>query len=1123
MRTAALSANGGGGGGENKQSSFLYVNNSTFSNNKSTELGGAINNYSAKAYILNSTFTGNVGVGAGAIRHSTEYLVNNIFAYNYTSNGSTFALNDFNGQPTTAYNCIAHGTPITDGTDCVPYSGSADGSDDSLFTGGANSQVLAADGSLDGTGTVYQPYLAKVESSITTSVPLKSGSTAIGAGIPTVFYNGGGTPVVGYYDTASSEWKELTTTGADSATLASYQVTADQNGYTRNNNTPAIGAVESTVDSLYMIKVNKASEGGTVIGGSVYGDTYAPGSQATLTAVPDAGYVFDEWQDDGGNTVSTANPYTLIVSDSVTVKPVFSALAAGSYVITYLGNGSTSGSVPASSGTVLTEATLIEDNTGVISKVGYTFDGWNTRANGSGTPYAVGSSYDGTANGSLTLYAQWTEALTTSYSVTLQTNGGTINSGDLTSYDSGTEVILPTDITKADCIFDGWYETSDFTGSAVTKISTDDTGIKTYYAKWKYCNVAGTVSGEDESKIQGADITLRGNNIDEQNTISDVNGAYSFTDIPSGEYNLIVTHDGITQTLLIEVTNGNVTSGDIIMPTGTKNSIVEITLGTPDIVVGNFDMQLTDADNEYADTSGNNVEIRLTIQKKNESEAAGAPDIQSLANGKIVDMYLDMAVTKTKTGTETSTETLSSVSSLLKIIIPYDLSGKTNVTVFRVHDGDTTSMTKQGYSTNTPDSECYMLNPSENQIIVWAKNFSTYAVAYSASSGIYSISYDSNGATIGDVPAAATVAAGTEWSSPGNPGDLEKSGYQFKGWAPTSDAMSAKSTYTINADTVFYVVWGSGSSSHSSSHSVKRNITVTSGDGGSISPGGSVAVNNGQSKTFTITADEGYYITDVLVDGKSVGAVSSYTISDVTSAHTIKAIFAKEEGLPYYLDDDGNKVFLGFASDESGTMKYIAQNGTKVHFTENPKKFTDIKGHWAKDDIDFVTQREIFNGTGKNIFEPNTGMTRAMFATVIGRLYERSYGIEQTSEIKTFTDCDYDKWYGSYVDWCSSNGIIEGVGGGLFKPDREITRQEMAAILYRFARFLQVSEAVSAGTQLDYTDANEISSWAQDAALYCQESEVITGRKGGNFVPKGTATRAEVATILERFIENTMK
>ncbi len=297
-------------------------------------------------------------------------------------------------------------------------------------------------------------------------------------------------------------------------------------------------------------------------------------------------------------------------------------------------------------------------------------------------------------------------------------------------------------------------------------------------------------------------------------------------------------------------------------------------------------------------------------------------------------------------------------------------------------------------------------------------------------------------------------------------------------------------------------------------------ITASAGEGGTVSSA-SASVSSGASHTITITANAGYYISDVLVDGISVGPVESYTFSDVGASHTLSAVFAKITGLPYYIEN-GKMVFIGFASDASGTMKYIAPEGATVLFRENLKSFADIEGHWASGSIDFVTERELFLGTGGGDFSPQSGMTRAMFATVIGRLYERSYSEILKKDDHAFTDVDYSAYYGVYIDWAAENSIITGIGGELFGPDQEITRQEMAAILYRFAKFLKASPSDSEKAQLNYPDAAEISSWATEAALYCQQTGIITGRSGGNFAPQSTATRAEVSAILQRFIESSV-
>lgn len=219
-------------------------------------------------------------------------------------------------------------------------------------------------------------------------------------------------------------------------------------------------------------------------------------------------------------------------------------------------------------------------------------------------------------------------------------------------------------------------------------------------------------------------------------------------------------------------------------------------------------------------------------------------------------------------------------------------------------------------------------------------------------------------------------------------------------------------------------------------------------------------------------------------------------------------------GLPYYLDSAGNRLFIGFTANG----KYIAPAGAEVSAAENSKSFSDISGHWATDYVGFVTEREIFLGTGDGAFSPNSGMTRAMFAAVIGRLYERSFGGIEAASTNTFTDCDYDEYYGKYVDWAAKNGIIGGYGDGLFGPGDMITREQMAAILYRFADFLGALPC-SIDAALNYSDAASISSYAKNAALYCQTTSIITGREGSCFAPGETASRAEVAAVVERFVE----
>lgn len=589
----------------------------------------------------------------------------------------------------------------------------------------------------------------------------------------------------------------------------------------------------------------------------------------------------------------------------------------------------------------------------------------------------------------------------------------------------------------------------DDTGNAFAGIGDNSSWRFTTAAANTY-SVSGTVECSG-SAVSGATVkAVQGNTQFGSTATTAADGTFTICSVPNGEYDIVVTKGSHIVTRIISVSGADLTlTGVITLPAGYKNSTLVVGSDTPNVVVGYLDEQFDSLDDTYANTDGNTVKIELNVTAKDVSSATGVSEISNLTSGKTVDLYLDMALTKYMTGSTTSNRALTETDSLLKIIVPYDLSGKTNVTVYRYHvdntgTASTQAMTQQSYSLTKPSSECYMLDTTGNQIIIWAQKFSTYAIGYSTSSG-------------------------------GLPSD-----------------------------------GGSGANYYA--------ITASAGDGGSISPSGSTSVAFGGRKTYTVTPDSGYSISDVLVDGKSVGTVSSYTFADITKAHTIQAVFAKISGLPYYLNDSGNKVFIGFASDKGGAMKYIAPKGKTVLFASNPKDFTDISGHWAKPYIDFVTQRELFVGTDSNMFSPNQGMTRAMFAAVIGRLYERSYGIPTSSSEHAFTDVDYSGYYGEYVDWAYQNGIIKGTGKEVFEPDRKITREEMAAIIYRFAGFLKISGA-SGGIALNYSDASSIDVWAQEAALYCQEAGIITGRENGSFAPKETATRAEVAAILQRFIE----
>lgn len=220
-----------------------------------------------------------------------------------------------------------------------------------------------------------------------------------------------------------------------------------------------------------------------------------------------------------------------------------------------------------------------------------------------------------------------------------------------------------------------------------------------------------------------------------------------------------------------------------------------------------------------------------------------------------------------------------------------------------------------------------------------------------------------------------------------------------------------------------------------------------------------------------------------------------------------------------YVDDAGKVEWITKSSYDANQKAVVFETG---HFSiygigyKNPAPtFTDITGHWAADNILFVASRGLLSGTSDTTFSPNTGMTRGMFVTALGRLA----GINPDSyKTGKFTDVKADAYYAPYVNWAAQTGIVEGVTAITFAPDTNINREQMAVIMANYAKKLgyDLPRTLKAVT---FADNANTSSWAKDAVRAMQQAGILAGKNGNKFDPKGTATRAEVATVLRRFVE----
>lgn len=230
----------------------------------------------------------------------------------------------------------------------------------------------------------------------------------------------------------------------------------------------------------------------------------------------------------------------------------------------------------------------------------------------------------------------------------------------------------------------------------------------------------------------------------------------------------------------------------------------------------------------------------------------------------------------------------------------------------------------------------------------------------------------------------------------------------------------------------------------------------------------------GKSVTFTFKPDTGYKVKDVKVDGKSVGAVTTYTVDKLTVSTRIE-----------------------------------------VTFTNGKLPFTDVReSDWFYDDVVFAYENGLFSGTSDTTFSPNTSMTRAMLVTVLYRLE----GQPAVNGRSGFSDVQYNGYYEDAVTWAADNGIVNGTSITTFSPNANVTREQMAAILYRYAQYKKYNTAASSSLN-GFTDQASVSGYAT-ASLEWAVAEKLVNGSAGKLMPTGNATRAQVAAILHRFVEN---
>ena len=210
--------------------------------------------------------------------------------------------------------------------------------------------------------------------------------------------------------------------------------------------------------------------------------------------------------------------------------------------------------------------------------------------------------------------------------------------------------------------------------------------------------------------------------------------------------------------------------------------------------------------------------------------------------------------------------------------------------------------------------------------------------------------------------------------------------------------------------------------------------------------------------------------------------------------------------VPYDFNESVTKSLTLYA-------KWI-ENGGKTEAWNNP--FADVsESDWFFKNVEYTFKNGLFNGTTDTTFEPNSDLTRAMLVTVLWR----ADGKPQTDFDIPFTDADNGEYYAEALRWAVSEGIVKGISDNLFAPNDSITREQTAAILFRYAQYKGTAPSGAWAIRLDYADTDKISDYSLEAVMYCRLKGIMMGGDNNFFSPQNNTTRAETSAVLQRYLE----
>lgn len=878
----------------------------------------------------------------------------------------------------------------------------------------------------------------------------------LGGGINKLRYNGG-----------QNDWTNIAVTSG-SISGSAFDVAADSSGYMYITNL-GYGNVSKLMAS---VTYNANGGGGAapidLVGYEPYASATVAGNSGSLAR---PGYLFDGWATASNATVPEYVPGdTITLTQSVTLYAVWSPMLT----ITYNGNGSTSGSVPADHGYKSGEPAIVHGNTGNLVKTGHVFEGWkSTSGTVTGITYAPGDTI--TMTQSITLYANWIPTSTIAYNGNGNTGGSVpVDSGAYKQGVTATVYGNTGNLVKIDHTFGGWTTES---GVAEGTYAPGDTftitGNVIFYAKWiqipKYlityqAGIGGSLSGSVTESVYSGSFPVSvptatpeiGNTFlgwskdggatlltSDQLASTDVTGDVTYTayfkppvtlsslTLDSASYTLErgSTHQTVTTAVYSNNSTFTLSSG---VTYSSSNANVASVNGTGLVTA------LNDGQTVITATYGDKQAQATVTVNTHESSGGGStpanPGFQIIVDG-VMQEQLATAQQTTVNGQKMTTITLDGKKVMDKLdkennnLITIPVSGDSGVVVGQLNGSLVKSLqSKDALIRIVTDKAIYTLPASQINID---------NISFQTGSGV----------KLEDITINIQISETPKDKATQVEGATKQNQYSLVGAPVDFEVTASYGTQTVPANKF--------------NSYVERKI--------------------------------------VLPDGTDASDVTTGVVwtEDRKLGH-VPTIVVKENGKTY--------AIINSLTNSTYSVVY------------SPRKMNDVKGHWAQADVNDMSSRLIVNGMTTTEFHPDASITRAEFVAIV----TRGLGIQEDAYADSFKDVTINSWYARTVQAAIDYKLIDGYEDGTFRPDQNISRQEATAVLSRAASIAKLKSELPAAEVTRvlsaFKDGGEIASWARTNVAAAISLNLMNGR-GEKLEVDANLTRAETAALVRRLLQ----